>query len=90
MRRLSGPGSCRREPKRTCHRAASECLSHVPGTRNRELQPNNGLTCTHHRYYHFTVRVGLEVVGLLELLAQDPMVVDFAIDCKCDGAIIVD
>ena len=34
--------------------------------------------------------MGLEVVGSLELLPQDPMVVDFAIDCKRDGAIIVD
>lgn len=34
------------------------------------------------RYYDFAVRVGLKVVGELQLLAQDPMIVDLTIDSK--------
>lgn len=34
--------------------------------------------------------MGLEVVGLLELLAQDSMVVNFPVDSKRNGAIVVD
>ena len=33
-------------------------------------------------YYDFAVRVGLEVVGVLQLLAQDPMIVDLTVDSK--------
>lgn len=33
-------------------------------------------------YYDFAVRVGLEVVRVLQLLAQDPMVVDLTVDSK--------
>ena len=52
--------------------------------------PKHRLACTHQWYYDFTVGVGLEMVGLLELLAQHPMVVNFAIDRKGEGAIIID
>ena len=33
-------------------------------------------------YYDFAVRVGLEVVRMLQLLAQDPVIVDLTIDSK--------
>ena len=33
-------------------------------------------------YYDFAVGVGLEVVGVLQLLAQNPMIVDLTIDSK--------
>jgi hypothetical protein len=36
------------------------------------------------------IRVCLEVVWLLETLAEDSVVVDLAVDCKRDGSLIVD
>lgn len=33
-------------------------------------------------YYNFAVRVGLKVVWVLQLLAQDPVIVDLTIDSK--------
>ena len=33
-------------------------------------------------YYDFAVGVGLEVVGVLQLFTQDPMVVNFTVDSK--------
>lgn len=34
------------------------------------------------RYYDFAVRVGLEVIRELQLLTQDPMVVNLTVDSK--------
>lgn len=37
---------------------------------------------SYQRNYDFAVRVGLEIVGVLQLLAQKPMVVDLTIHSK--------
>lgn len=37
---------------------------------------------SHQWDYDFAVRVGLEVIGVLQLLAQDPMIVNLTIDSK--------
>lgn len=38
----------------------------------------------------FTITVSFEVVGVLEMLPQDSVVVDLAIDGQSDGAFVVD
>lgn len=40
------------------------------------------MSSSYQRYDDFAVRVGLKVVGALQLLAQDPMVVDLTIDSQ--------
>jgi len=52
-------------------------------TEKLELYSEAEVLCTHKRYYDFAVRVGFEVVGLLEVLAQNPMIVDFTVYSKC-------
>jgi hypothetical protein len=42
------------------------------------------------RYYDLAVRVCLEVVRLLEALAQDAVVVDLAIDGQGHGSFVID
>ena len=37
---------------------------------------------SYQRNYDFAVRVGLKIVGVLQLLAQEPMIVDLTIHSK--------
>lgn len=41
-------------------------------------------------YYDFAVRVGFEVIWVLEMFAQHSMVIDLAVDSKGQSAIVVD
>ena len=45
---------------------------------------------TYQGYYDFAIRMCLEVVRLLELLSQDSVIVDFAIDSEEYGLFVVD
>lgn len=44
---------------------------------------------TYQRYDDFTIRVGLEVVRFLQVLAKDPVVVDLPVDCERKRAIYI-
>lgn len=44
---------------------------------------------TDQRYDHFAIRVSLEMIWLLETLSNHSVVVDFAIDGKCETSILV-
>ena len=41
-------------------------------------------------YYNFAVRVSLKVVWVLQLLAQDPVIIDLTIDSKRQRAVVID
>jgi len=52
--------------------------------------PKNWYSGPYQRYYDFAIGVGLEVVRMLQLLAQDSMIIDLAIDGERQRSIIID